>query len=125
MSQRNTQADSFTTNIKDEIYCTLTEMIKTKNVTWNCHLDESSKGRYDMILDIYLLIYLGLVIKFYYHVIYADYGPLKGSTESMFDLGMYKFKYVNTGKITTKELFISTYAEEIQILEQVHTSKKL
>ena len=74
MSQRNTQADSFTTNIKDEIYCTLTEMIKTKNVTWNCHLDESSKGRYDMILDIYLLIYLGLVIKFYYHVIYADYG---------------------------------------------------
>ena len=43
----------------------------------------------------------------------------------MFDLGMYNFKYVNTGKITTKELFISTYAEEIQILEQVHTSKKL
>ena len=40
------QADKITTNIKE----TLPELSATKTVTWNCHMDYSTKSRYDMIL---------------------------------------------------------------------------
>ena len=38
---------------------TLTELSATKIVTWNCHVDDSAKGRYDTILVRYLLTDLG------------------------------------------------------------------
>ena len=63
-------------------------------------MDDSAKGRYDMILGIHLLTELGLNIKFSEHVIKADDGHFKGSTTPMVDLGTHKFKDINTEKIT-------------------------
>ena len=42
----------------------------------------------------------------------------------MFDLDMYAFKELNTGKITHKELFINYYAEVIYKSELVRTYTK-
>ena len=42
----------------------------------------------------------------------------------MVDMGTYEFKYLNTGKLTPAELFMNAYSEEINELEQVHTSTK-
>ena len=47
--QCNTQSSIITTNIKVKIYFNLPEIRATKNVTWNCHVDETAKGRYDII----------------------------------------------------------------------------
>ena len=63
-----------------------------KLVTWKCHVDDSDKGIYDIILDIDLLTALGLDLKFSDHGIEADDGPFKGSTAPMVGLGTYDFK---------------------------------
>ena len=60
-------------------------------MTWKCHVDESAKGKYDMILGRYLLTELGLNLKFSDHIIEAGCGPFKGYTTSMVYLGMYEF----------------------------------
>ena len=46
----HTQDGNITTNIKVKIYLTLPALRTTNVVTWKCHVDESSKVRYDMIL---------------------------------------------------------------------------
>ena len=46
----HTQTVKITINIKVKIDFTLPELSATKIVTWNCHVDDSAKGRYDMIL---------------------------------------------------------------------------
>ena len=51
----HTQEGNITTNIKVKIYFTLPELNATKIMTWNCHVYESAKGRYDMILGINIL----------------------------------------------------------------------
>ena len=58
--QRHTQAGSITNNLKFKIDFTLPELSAIKIVTWNCHVDDSAKGRYYMILGRYLLTALGL-----------------------------------------------------------------
>ena len=40
----------------------------------------------------------------------------------MVDIGTYEFKYLNTGEITPKEVFMNYYAEEMHELEQFLTS---
>ena len=87
--QWHTQAGSITTNLKVKIDFTLPELSTTKIVMWSFHADESAKGRYDMILGRYLLTALGSNLKFSDLVIEADYGPFKGSTAPMVDLGTY------------------------------------
>ena len=52
--QWHTQAGSITKNMKVKIYFTLPKLSSTKIVTWNCHVDESAKVRYDTILGRYL-----------------------------------------------------------------------
>ena len=54
--QWNTQVGNITTNLKVKIDFTLPALSATNVVTWNCHVDDSSKGRYDMILGRDLLI---------------------------------------------------------------------
>ena len=81
------------------------------NVTWKCHMDDSAKGRYDIILVQEILTELRLNLKSSDHVIKADDGTFKGSKTPMVDLGMYEFKDLNTGKITLKELFTNSYIE--------------
>ena len=66
-------------------------------MTWKCHVDESTKSRYDMILGRYLLTKQVLNIKCSNIVIAADDIPFKGATASMFYLGTYVFKDLNTG----------------------------
>ena len=75
--QWNTQAGNINTNLKFKIKLTLPEYIATKIVMWNCHMYESSKGRYDMILGRDLLIDLGLNLKFSDHIIKAYDGTFK------------------------------------------------
>ena len=69
-------------------------------MTWKCKVDESAKGRYDMILGWYIWTELELNLNFSEHVIKDDDGPIKGYTTAMVDLGKYLFKYLSTGKIT-------------------------
>ena len=71
-------------------------------MTWDCHVYDSDKGVYDMILCRHILTALGLNLKLSYNAIESNYGPFKGSTSPMVDLGMYEFNYLNTGKITPK-----------------------
>ena len=75
---------------------TLPALSVTSVMTWKCHADESTRGRYDMIIGRYLLIELGLNIKKSQHVIEAYDGPFIESTSHMVDLGAYIFKDLNT-----------------------------
>ena len=82
-----------------------------KIVTRNCHVDDSDKVRYDMILGRYSLTVLVLNLKLSDHVIKADDRPLKGLTAPMVDIGVYELKNLNTGNITPEELFVNYYKE--------------
>ena len=88
----NTQAGKITTNLKVKIYSTLPELSATKIVTWNCHVGDCAKCRYDMILSRNLLTDLSLNLKLSDHVIESNDGPFKGSTAPMFHVGEYEFK---------------------------------
>ena len=52
-------------------------------------MDDSDKCTYDIILGRYLLTDLGLSLKLSHDVNEADYGPFKGSTAPVVDLGTY------------------------------------
>ena len=78
---------SITSHINYKIDFALTKLSATKIVTWNCHVDDYAKGRYDMILGRDLLTGLGLNIKFSDHIIKADDILFKGFTTIMVDLG--------------------------------------
>ena len=88
------QVGSITTNLKVEIDFTLPEINATKIVTWNCHVDNSAKVGYDMILVRYILRYLVLNLKLSYHIIEVYDGTLKSSTAPMVDISTYEFKYL-------------------------------
>ena len=79
---------------------------------------------YDILLGRYLLKELGLNIKFSEHVIEEYYGPFKGSTTLMVDLGTYIFKKFNTGKTTPGESFTNAYVEEVYESQHVSTATK-
>ena len=53
--QWHTQDGNITTNLRVKVDSTLPTLSATHVVMWNCHVDEFSKGRYDMILGQYLL----------------------------------------------------------------------
>ena len=53
-TQWHTQAGNITTNIKVKIYLTLSEFSAKTIVAWNCHINGSDKGMYDMILSKYI-----------------------------------------------------------------------
>ena len=87
-------------------------------------MNDCSKSRYDMILGQYLLTELWLNLKLSEHVTQAAYGPVKGSTTPMVDLGMYIFKDLNTVKIKSEESFTNDYVKEVYESEYVHTTTK-
>ena len=51
----HTKSGKITNNLKVKIDFTLTEIIATRILTWTFHVDDSTKGRYNMILGRYLL----------------------------------------------------------------------
>ena len=63
MIQWHTQGGIINTYIKVKVDFILPEVSATKIVTWNCHVDESTRGRYNMILGRDLLKSLGLNLK--------------------------------------------------------------
>ena len=97
--QWNTQSRNITTNIKVQVDFTIPTLSATTVMKWNCHVDESAKDRYDMILGQDLLKQLVLNIKLSKHVIKLDNGPFNGSTIPIVDIGKYLFKILNTGEI--------------------------
>ena len=82
---------------------TLPALSAVNFVTWKCHMDDSTRGMYDMILGRDIWTELGLNLKFSEHVIKADDGLFIGSVAPMVDLGMYVFKDLNIGKIKPEE----------------------
>ena len=56
----NTQDGNITTSLKVEVEFTLPELSATDSVKWKYNVDESAKGRYDMILGRDLLTDLEL-----------------------------------------------------------------
>ena len=122
--QWNTQAGNITTNIEVKIYFTLPALSATNVVMWKCHVDDSDKGRYDMILGRYLLTELVFNLKLSEHVIKEYYGPFDRSTTPIVDLGTYIFKDLNTGKITPKESFDNAYSEEVYESDHVNNDTK-
>ena len=69
MVQWHIQAGRITTSIKVEIDFTSTKLSVKKIATLNCHVIDSAKGEYDMILGRDILTELGLNIKLSDHVI--------------------------------------------------------
>ena len=64
-----TQSGKLTTSKKAKVDFCLPELSATKIVTWKCHVDESTNGRYDIILGRDLLTALGPYLKFSTNVI--------------------------------------------------------
>ena len=67
--QWQTRAGSNNTDLKVKIDFTLPKLSAMKIVMWNCHVDDSDKVRYNMILGRYLLTGLVLNLKLSDHVI--------------------------------------------------------
>ena len=63
------QSGKFMTSKKVNVYFCLPEFSATKIVTRKCHIDKSTNGRYDMMLNRDLLTALGLDLKFADNVI--------------------------------------------------------
>ena len=64
-----------TNNLKVKIDFTLPEFSATKIVTWGFNVDDFNKGRYYIILSIYILTQFGLSLKFSKHV--SDAGDVR------------------------------------------------
>ena len=76
--QWHIQVGNITTNLKVRIYFNLTELSTAKIVTWNFHVGDSSRVRYDMILGIDILAVLGLILRLSENIIEAGDITLKG-----------------------------------------------
>ena len=81
-------------------------------MTWKCHVDESTTGRYDMILGRDLLTALGLDIKFYENVILGREGPYKGCLAPMVNVNKYNFNIITSKTVKPEESFINMYVSE-------------
>ena len=69
----------------------LPEFSATKIVTWKCHVDDSTKDIYNMILGRDLLTDLGIDIKFSNRVIVGSKGTYEGCSAPMFDVRNYDY----------------------------------
>ena len=119
--QWQTQAGNITTNIKVKVDFTVPALSATNVRTCKCHVYESAKGIYDMILGQDLLTELWLNLKFLNMSLNQMMELLK--TTPMVDLGMYIFRYSNTGKITPEESFTNAYIEEVYDSDHVRTAE--
>ena len=100
---------NLTTNHIVKIGFTFLEFSTIKIVMWNCHVDDSTKIRYNLILGRYLLTSLRLYLEFSNTVIEGGNGPFEIFTASMVDLGTYDFDFLVQVKLHPK------------IISQIHT----
>ena len=89
--QWHTQAGNITTNLKVKIHFTLPELSMTKHLTWNCHVDDFSNGRQEIVLgrDILTAVWLNL-----------NYISTSSKHIVMVDMDTHEFNILNTEKIT-------------------------
>ena len=90
----------------------LPEFSATNIVTWKCHEDESSTGRYDMILGRDLLTALVLDLKFPENAINGGKGPYKGCSAPMVDVNNYDCSILTEKIVKPDESFINVYVSE-------------
>ena len=76
-------------------------------MTWKCHVDESTTGRNDMILDRYLLTALGLDLRFYKNFMHGGEGPYKGCSAPMVDVKNYDFNILTAKKLNRKNTLLT------------------
>ena len=106
--QWQNKAGNITTNIKVKIYFTLPEFSATEIVAWEYHVDDPTKGRCNIMPVRYLLVPLGLNVKFFELLIETGDVPLNVFIEPMIDLGTQKFKYLNTGNFIPEKYFTNS-----------------
>ena len=87
-----TQAGKFTTSKKMNVYFCLTEFSATRIVPLQCHVDNKTNSRYDIILGRDLLTTLGLDLIFSQNLIIGGEGSYEGCLAPMADLSNYEFK---------------------------------
>ena len=82
-------------------------------MTWECHVYDSSKRIYDIILGINILTDLGLYSEFHKHIIMGGDGPFEGCMVPMVELGMYDFNHLDIYAIVPEEYFTDSYVGEL------------
>ena len=87
---KNQIAGKFTTSKVNAYFC-IPEFSAAKVITWKFHMDESTNGRYYMILGRDLLTALVLDLKFSKNVIICGEGPYEGCSAPMMDVSNYNF----------------------------------
>ena len=107
-----TQAGKFTTSKKENVDFCLPGFSATIIVTWKCHIDESTNGRYEMILGRDLLTALGLDIKFSDNVLSGREGPHEGCSAPMVDVSNYDLNIITAKIVRPEESFINSYVNE-------------
>ena len=90
----------------------LPAFIATKIVTWKFDVDESTTGRYYIILGRYVLTALGLNLKCSGNVIHGVEGPYKGCSAPMVDVNNYDFNTLTTKTVKPEESFINVHVSE-------------
>ena len=89
-----TQAGKFTTSKKVNLDFCLPEFSAIKTVTCKCHADDSTNGRYGIILGRYLLTALVPALNFSDNVIIGGEGPYEGCSAPMDEIRIFDFKSI-------------------------------
>ena len=93
MTQWQTKMGNLATNHKVKVDFTLPEFSATEIVMWDCHVDNSTKRRCNMILDRDISTKLRLNFKLPDKIIEGSDGPFERCTALMINLGTYVSKY--------------------------------
>ena len=72
----------------------LPEFSATNIMMWKCHVDESTNGRYYMILCRKIINTLGLDFKFYENATLGREVPHEGCSAPMADVSIYDFNII-------------------------------
>ena len=75
-------------------------------------MDESTNGRYDMILGRDLITALGLDFKFSDNIIIGGDGPYQGCSAPMVDLSNYEVKSLTDKIVKPEESFANSYVNK-------------
>ena len=75
-------------------------------------MDESTNGRYDMILGRDLITALGLDFKFSDNIIIVNEGPYEGYSTPLVDVSNHNFTSITDKSVKREEYFINSHVNE-------------
>ena len=81
-------------------------------MTWKCHVDESTNGRYNMILDRDLITTLEMDIMFSDNVIIGADIKYEWCTATIVDVSNYWFISLSDKTVKPEEFFINSYFDK-------------